>query len=277
MTVDSNAPEPGTANESSGVQDAPRQEHGTPHSGLLVTWRLGQMRWLVILGGLVAGLAAFAIGEATSELIPPESVQLAVQGGTAKGLSRATPRAVTRSSALASGILGACLAGCLGAAGGLARRSGAAAMTWGSFGAVLGLALGAGFSLGVFPLFYWVHDHYTLDDMIESVALHGMIWAPLGAVAGLAFGLGLGKGRLVGRTLAAGLMGALLGAVAFDVLGALFFPLARTADPLTETWWIRLISRLLVSLATALLVALSLSEPRSRRSTPDLQLHRSSS
>ena len=226
------------------------------------------MRWLVAVAGLVAGLAAFGIGEATSELVPPETVQQKVQGGTTTSLSRSTPRVVTRSGALAFGILGACLGGCLGIAGGLARRSASAAIVSGLSGAVLGLALGTGFSFAAFALYYWADDHYVLDEMVKSVVLHGLIWAPLGAAAGLALAFGLGDRRLGGRTLAAGLLGALMGAVAFDLIAAIVFPMVRTADPAAETWLVRLTARLLVSLATALLVILNLPGPRFGRSAP---------
>ena len=245
-----------------------------PARGVSVPVPLGRVRWLAALGGLVAGLVAFGTGEATSQLIPPETVHLNVMGSRSTILSRSTPRVVTRSGALASGILGACLGGCLGMAGGLARRSASAAMIWGSVGSVLGLTLGAGLSFALFPSFCWARDNYQLHELIASIALHGLIWVPLGAAAGLALALGLGKRQLCGRALAAGLTGALLGAVAYDLIGALLFPLARTADPLAETSLNRLISRLLVSLATAFLVSLSLSEPRSGRPAPDPRLRR---
>jgi hypothetical protein len=118
----SNAPGHGTAPDGFAAQDAPRHEHGALRAGVSVPVRLGRVRWLAALGGLVAGLAAFGIGEATSELIPPETVHQNVIGSRTTIITRNTPRVVTRSGALASGKLGACLGGCLGMAGGLARR-----------------------------------------------------------------------------------------------------------------------------------------------------------
>ncbi len=273
--MDSNAPGPGTAPDDFAARDAQRHELGALHAAVSVPARLGRMRWFVAIGGLAAGLAAFGIGEATSELIPPDTVHMRVQGGISTTLSRSTPRVVTLNGALASGILGACLGGCLGIAGGLARRSARAAMIWGSVGAVLGLTLGAGLSFAVYPLYFWAGARYSLDEMIGSIALHGLILAPLGAAAGLALALGFGERRFAGRSLAAGLMGALLGAVAFDLIGALLFPMVRTADPVAETWSVRLTARLLVSLATAFLVILNLCEPRSGRPAHDPRLHQS--
>ncbi len=272
--MDSNAPGSGTAPDGFAAQGAPQHEREALRAGVAgvsVPVPLGRVRWLIVLGGLVAGLVAFGIGEATSQLIPPDTVEMNVMGGRSTVLSRSTPRVVTRSGALAFGILGACLGGCLGIAGGLARRSASAAMIWGSVGSVLGLTLGAGLSFALFPSYFWARDNYSLDELIASIALHGLIWAPLGGAAGLALALGLGERQLCGRALAAGLMGALLGAVAYDLIGALLFPLARTADPVAATALNRLVSRLMVSLATALFVSLSLSEPRSGRSAPDLR------
>jgi len=71
---------------------------------------------------------------------------------------------------------------------------------------------------------------------------------------GLAFAIGLGERRLPGRALLAGLAGAVLGTIAFDVVRALAFPLAKTDALFSLTWP----TRLLVSLGTAAALALSL-------------------
>ena len=83
-------------------------------------------RILTVVAGIVAGLAAFGIGEGTAELIPPETVQFSVFGQARGMATRDTPRVVKRTAALAFGVLGFCLGGCLGIAGGVARRRAAA-------------------------------------------------------------------------------------------------------------------------------------------------------
>ena len=105
---------------------------------------LGLAHILAVVAGIVAGSAAFGIGEGTAELIPPEKVQFNVFGQTRGMASRDTPRVVTRTAALAFGVLGLCLGGCLGIAGGVARRRAAAAVTGGLLGAVLGAVRGRG-------------------------------------------------------------------------------------------------------------------------------------
>lgn len=258
--MDSETPISGSASSNT---EAPANSHGLS-AAEGVTGRLRRARWFAAIGGVLAALSAFGIDRATFELIPPETVNQRVMGSISTTITRSTPRVITQSEALASGLLGACLCGFLGAAGGLAQRSRSSTIFWSSTAAVLGTILGVGLTYALFPLFFWVREHYLEQtEMVASIALHAMIWAPLGAVAGGAFALALGERRLWGKTLAAGLVGAVLGAIAYDLIEAFFFPLARTADPEVETWLIFLTSRLLVCLATTLLVILSLSEPRS--------------
>ena len=222
----------------------------------------GRLAFLVLLGALVAGLLAFGIGEVAAPLIPSEKLEPKIMGPKSTIASRSTTGVVMRTSALQSGILGACLAGCLGTAGGLARRSALAAMLWGTLGLAVGLALGAGLTIALFPWYFQARELHANQEFISSMILHGAIWAPLGAVSGLALAFGSGQWRRWGQLLIAGLLGALLGAVACDVIGAILFPLARTADPVAETWLTFLTSRLLVTLGTALLLVLGLSPDR---------------
>jgi MFS family permease len=215
-------------------------------------------RW-VALAGLVAGLVAFGLGEAVYELIPTGR-----EGVNTMGLilqlptQRTTNLADTRNAALAFGLLGACLAGGLGIAGGLARRSASAMLAAGLLGAILGLACGAGCSFAVLPLFFRIAPLYSEYDLIFSMIMHGSIWGAAGAAAGLAFAVGLGERRLVGRSLLAGFVGAVLGAIVFDVVGVLVYPIGTTGQPISTTWPTRLMARLMVTLATTGVVILLL-------------------
>ena len=216
----------------------------------------------VLLGAFVAGFLALGIGEAAAPLIPPDKLEANVMGSKSTIHSRSTPRAVMRSSALQSAILGACLAGCLGVVGGLTRRSIGASLIWGTLGAALGLALGAGLTYACFPWYIQARELHASQEFIAAMILHGAIWAPLGAAAGLALALGSAQWRRSGLLLLTGLLGALLGTIACDFVEAILFPTARTADPATETWLTLLTSRLTVSLGAALLLVLSLSPSR---------------
>jgi hypothetical protein len=222
---------------------------------------LSRARTLAMVGGLVAGLAAFGIGEATSDLIPAEPEQINFMGTMQWSVTKQSPRVLSRVAAVGFGVLGACLGGSLGIAGGLARRpvSAAAPAAGGLLGAVLGAALGAGTSLALVPPLLDLYFGHKDMEILTGMFSHSVIWGPLGAAAGLAFAVGLGERRLIGRALVAGLAGALLGTVVFDFVGALAFPLAKTDALFSETWPTRLLARLIISLGTAAALALSLS------------------
>jgi hypothetical protein len=223
---------------------------------------LGRARWLAVLGGLLAGLVSFGIGEALYDIIPTETVQGNISGNIVMLIGRATSTVATaRNGALTFGVLGLCLGGGMGLVGGLARRSTSGAVTGGTVGSVLGLALGAGVSLALLPRFVSMRLDYFEYDLIISLVMHGLIWGLLGAAAGLAFAVGLGELRLSGRTTTAGLVGGVLGALAFELIGAVFFAAAETDEPISETWPTRLMARLLVTVGTAAAIVLLLPNP----------------
>jgi hypothetical protein len=175
--------------------------------------------------------------------------------------------AVARNGALAFGVLGLFLGGCLGLAGGLARRS-SFAIAAGGLGSVLGFAAGVGASLALLPFCISSRIRYPEHDLLISFLMHGAIWGLLGALAGLAFAVGLGERNVCIRALAAGFAGALVGAIAFDLIGVVTFPGAKTDDPISRTWVTRLMARLLVTVATAAAVSLVLPVRSGERSGP---------
>ena len=251
-------PGPDAASGSFPMRDARQQiplaARAAPTAGL------GLARWLVVFGGLLAGLVAFGVGEKIRWVIPPKLILQSVPMLREKQMlpTRETVRvAVVQNAGLTFGVLGICLGGFLGLAGGLAHRPDSATARGGGLGAVLGLALGAGLPFALFPMSFRASDVYPDHDLLISLAMHGLVWAPLGAAAGLAFAVGLGRWRL-GQALAAGLIGAFLGTAAFELIGAAFFTLANTQEPISDTPSTRLMARLLVTLGTAGFVALVL-------------------
>jgi hypothetical protein len=227
---------------------------------------LGRARRFAGLAGLLAGLAAFALGEAAYKRIPVQQLTFNTMGTMVTAATPATSAvAEVRNAALAFGLLGLCLGGCLGLAGGWARGSATAAVTAGLLGAILGAAVPAGVSLATLQAFADARARALDYDIPLSMLMHGAIWGLIGGISGLAFAIGTGRrGRLV-RAALAGFVGAVLGAVLFDLVGAVVFPRADTGDPVSTTWPSRLTARLLVALATAagLIVGLSgTSTPR---------------
>jgi hypothetical protein len=222
----------------------------------------------IFAGALLAGLVAFGIGESIYRIVPAKKVLQSVRMTSAKVMlpTPATENAAAaRNGALAFGVLGLFLGCSLGIAGGLARKSPAAATRAGLFGTIAGAIVGAGLSLGLLPVFLAQQDRYSEDELVVllvSLVMHAVIWGSLGASAGLAFAVGLGEPSRGIRAAIAGFLGAVLGTVAFELAGGLLFPLAATHQPISETWPTRLLARLLVALgsASALVLALSKSE-----------------
>ncbi len=115
---------------------------------------------------------------------------------------------------------------------------------------------------------------YSQYDLFISMAMHGLIWGPAGAAAGLAFAVGLGsQPRRLAQGTVAGLAGAVIGAIAFDMIGAGLFPLAETGEPISTTWPSRLTARLLVCVTTAVLVILTVPAPNHAEAAGHSALH----
>jgi hypothetical protein len=223
---------------------------------------------LAMLGALLAGLVAFGAGEAAYDLFVPEEV---MQRDTMSRRQLLHPTAETitmaaaKNASLAFGALGLCLGGFLGAAGGLARRSIAAAVTAGVSGAALGAVVAAGVSHAAIPSLIKAQYANRDQELLIAILMHALVCGLVGAAAGLAFASGLGHRRYLGRAVLGGLVGAVLGAIGFDLIGAAFFTSANTHFPISQTATTRLLARLLVALATAGVMVLFLAEPRELR------------
>jgi len=239
-----------TTDVASGDRPAPHDEANA---------RINRARWWLALGGLVAGLVAFGVGELVYELIPAKKVEIPTMGQIVIAANVETSNVATvRNGALTFGVLGVCLGGFLGIAGGLARRSTSAAVVAGLAGSSLGLVLAAAASFALLPFFLKTLSAQPDNELILSLIMHGSIWGLTGAAAGLAFSVGLGERKLLGRALAAGFVGAVLGTIAFELIGGGLFPFANTGQPISTTWPTRLMARLLVTVATAAVVILNL-------------------
>src|SRR5262249_42945111 len=130
--------------------------------------------------------------------------------------------------------LGGLFALSMGLVGGLVRQSAGSAIRAGVIGLVGGIALPPLTALVVFPLYYRFEDA-GMSEMMVSLLTHVALWVPVGAVGGLALGLGLGRrGRIV-PALVGGAAGALIGALVYEILGAVAFPLAETDRPISAT------------------------------------------
>jgi len=89
----------------------------------------------------------------------------------------------------------------------------------------------------------------------------------VGAAGGLAFGIGLGGRDRWVKSLVGGLLGAALGTVAYEVIGAVAFPTDKTELPISLSPRTRAMLHLLVAVMAATGSALALGLSSTRRST----------
>jgi hypothetical protein len=245
---------PPKTNDPLGDQAAP----GAPETASASSTR----SWSIILAaGLAAGFIAFGIGEVAPILVP---VSLEVPMEVRKDRS-ALPQVIQgrimisrdRAAALAYGGLGMVLGLALGVAGGLIRRSPRAAIAAGFIGMVLGGAGGAGATLGLLPSFHATRaaasDEEWNNDLLLALRTHGGIWVTVGAAAGLALGLGIGGTARTVRAIIGGMLGAALGTIIYEFIGALAFAVAETFRPTAVTPTPRLLAHFAVALCVSVM------------------------
>ena len=227
----------------------------------------GARLWAFALGaGILAGLVSWLGGEACREVIKPPRHNV-----NSKGLIlRVTDRreeatAVAKNAGIAFVFLGAALGGGLGAAGGLARRSRRSVATAGLIGLAMGAVAAGVMSLVLLPPYnaYKLRNpDEALRDLLLPLLVHAGIWSVVGVAGGLALGLGLGERGLLPQAVLGGLLGAVVAAAAYELIGAFAFPEARTAQFVSATWESRLVARLAVTLLAAIGAVLGLTSPR---------------
>jgi len=113
--------------------------------------------------------------------------------------------------------------------------------------------------LALLPFYFRALDKAQEElsrDLTLPLLIHGGIWAACGLAGGMAFAIGLGAGgsRLI-KGAVGGLIGALLGAALYEMIGATAFPHDLTTSPLATIWIPRLLARLLVATLSGLLAA----------------------
>jgi hypothetical protein len=174
-----------------------------------------------------------------------------------------------RNAVLALGLMGASVGLAFGVAGGLARRSVWAGALAGVFGLLLGAAGGAGAAFASVPLASQVHDRDPGNmslEMASSLCARGIPWAAIGALGGLAFGIGLGGRARAGRGLLGGLLGAVAGALLYEVIGALALPDTKIIEPIAASWGMRVLAQMLAVIAAAIGIAALVPDRAMRRS-----------
>jgi hypothetical protein len=215
---------------------------------------------LALVGGIVAGLLAWFIGEKVNNLFVPPVQERTFMGRPSKFVRPEDQVAAdTKNSTLAFAVLGGVLGLMLGIAGGRARRSNSGAVRGAIAGPVLGSVLAAAVSWAILPRYFTAlitHHERLSHDMVVPLLVHIGLWAPCGLAAGLALGFGLRAGWLhVVKAALGGIVGAAIGTALYELIAAAAFPGARTTEPLALGWEPRLLARLLVAVLAAVVAA----------------------
>jgi hypothetical protein len=229
---------------------------GRPPEAPASTLGQGRLLGMALVAGLLAGVAAWLVGEtileAYRDILTPK-VKREMDAEVVRQFARAH---------LTSGLgtfagLGAILGLSLGMAGGLARRSASAGAKAALVGCVVGSIAGFSVSLLVLPNFFKNYDPQSHDLLLPLLTL-GSICASVGAAGGLAFGIGLGGRDRWMKSLLGGLVGAALATVVYELIGAIAFPADKTELPISQTHATRVMLHVLVAALTAVGSALGL-------------------
>ena len=225
--------------------------------------------------GLLAGLMAWLMAELILPIYLPTTTQVDT-GSVIPHLSLYDhAEADYKNAIIAYTLLGVSLGLQLGLAAGLARQRTASAIRAGGIGAILGGILAAVVAAVVLPVYFRedeLNPEQLTHDLMLPLLVHAGSWAAAGLGGGLAWGLGLGVGTRADRVRVyraglGGLLGAIVGAILYELVGGLGFPGDNSGHPISLTRATRLIARVAVAVCAALTAA-AMAESRSRRVAP---------
>jgi hypothetical protein len=199
-------------------------------------------------GGLLAGLIAWSLGEPLRTQFEPEKEMAKIFGVPQMATTyRTNAVAELKNATVAYAIQGAALGLMLGLAGGLSQGHVRRAVGAGLSGLVLGGLIVAGISYGLLHAL-GLAAQPSRGELTLGFQIHLAGWVPAGAIGGLALAWGVGRSSRVFGATVGGALGAALGTMAYEILGALAFPYSDTARLISATWGTRLMARLFVAI-----------------------------
>ncbi|WP_145277241.1 hypothetical protein [Tautonia plasticadhaerens] len=217
---------------------------------------------VVLIAGVLATAFSWTAGEVAYGRFAPSALADPMLGPTAGGASSEDiHRGLVLEATLTYAVQGAVLGLLLGLAGAAAGGSKRSAAVGGVAGLVLGGLVGAGAAFGLASVYLENADPIS-HDLLLPLATHASLWGLIGGVGGLALGLGGGGGGArVAKAAVGGLVGGAIGAAAYEILGAILFPLARTSEPVADSTAARLFAHATTNVLAALVAAMALADP----------------
>jgi hypothetical protein len=168
--------------------------------------------------------------------------------GEARGLLELQNDAETKNAVASMGFFGGILGSLLGTGGGLARRSRLHALLGGGLGFCLGGAIGAAVPSVLVPLFYLSISQPP--NLALPLIMHMCMYSAIGSVSGLVLGFGIKGWQGAVKGFVAGAFGAALGALVFNTLHTLLFPLEWDFSPMPGHQASRIAAHLCMALFT---------------------------
>jgi len=214
---------------------------------------------LLLLFPLLAGIASWALAEQTGNLAQVP-LELSSKNYQFAELNAATIKVNVINGAMIYGGLGLLVSLAIVLAV-VASGAGSGRIPVSLIMAILlGILGGALPCLVVMPLQYQSrNDDPSVLDLTMPLVYHAGLWLPLGLAAGLAFGYARTASPKAGMSEAVnGLVGALIGTLFYEFIGAILLPMDKTVEPVAATPQARMLAHLSVATGIALCIAYSL-------------------
>jgi len=212
----------------------------------------------VLLAALLSALACWGLGEKGLLSVTADEKTMQMMGRKITGATSET-RIVAqhKEAAITYGVFGALTASAIGLV--IAQKQGGRSALQGLLGGlILGGVVGAGIAAILAPVILRYSDLTGPAELFLPLFVHGGIFAGIGAATGIVAGLGTRALRQIALMALGGALGAFLGGFIYDIIGAILFPLAGTAQPISGSWVTRLLCFLLSSVGVAAGTLLSL-------------------
>lgn len=233
---------------------------------------LSASSWILLATlAVFSGVAIWAIAEPLRARYQGKASVVQTQSGPSLQV-RDEDQAIadTMNGMLFAGIAGGLLGAVLGIAGGGIRRSWGAGLFGAVLGGMLGAALGAAASRVLLPVYFGqVADPEAKlsGELMASLMTRAGIWGAIGLAAGMALASGMGRWDRLAMAMVSALIGGMMAAAFYEIVGAAAFPSFKTSQPIASHWAPRLMAALAIAVGVTLMAAAGVSS-NGRRKRP---------